>query len=165
MAKLKERNLAYIYYVEHGKTFKESARLAGVTEKTVGKWAEEFGWKNKRIAQTNSKNSQIRNIKEILSLFAEEQLDLARQLKDANTNDDKEEVLNIRSQMASIGDQVSKWNKTLENINKANKITLEVYLNVMESIFKSVQVHSPKLFSDLLDFQEEHVHEISVKLG
>ena len=64
-----------------------------------------------------------------------------------------------------IADEVSKYNKTLLTLDKENRISLAVYLDVMESLFKAIQKHSPKLYMELLTFQEEHLSEISSKLG
>jgi hypothetical protein len=165
MAKEKELKLAQMYYVVHGKTAKESARLAGVTEKTIGKWIEQYGWKTSRDTEINSKNNQIDNLKQILSLCAEERLELGKQLNDAVKSGDLDLSKALRVQMASIADEVSKWNKALENLNKSSKISLEVYINVAESIWRALQAHDQKLYKDTLDFQEMHIQQKAVEIG
>lgn len=49
-----KKELAYILYM-NGETNKAIAERLGVNEKTIGKWAEDGGWKEKRAAKTTSR--------------------------------------------------------------------------------------------------------------
>ena len=79
--------------------------------------------------------------------------------KEAN----KELVEETRKNISKIDDAVSKWNKTLRDINKEAKIPLATYLEVMQSIFEALQHYNPKLYMQTLDFQEKHIHDASLK--
>lgn len=161
MAKKDEQKLARHLYVVDGKTAKECAELVNVSEKTMGTWVDKFGWKNERDALIFSAENRITNIKEIISNLAEQHLKLMADLKEAEKNKDAEAVENIRSQMASISDEAAKWNKSLENLEKASKISLAVRLTVMQDIFHSLNKYDSKLFLQTIEFQEKYIHEIS----
>lgn len=165
MAKDKERKLAYIYYVEHGKTAKECASLVDVTEKTVGDWVDKFGWKSERDNRLFSAKERITNIKLIINNCAEERLRLNEDLDKAIRANDADEIKEVRQKMASLSDEASKWNKTLANLDKESKISLEVYITVMEDIFKQLQLTHPKLYMKLLDFQEDLIRTKAIELG
>lgn len=158
MAKKDERKLAKHYYLQGDKSQKEIAVIVNVREATIGSWIRKYGWDNLRAAQTASKENAIDNIKNIILGIAEDRLRLTKELSAAT---EKELQQDIRRQIASLDDGVSKWNKTLENLDKNNKITLQVYLYVMEDIFKALRTYEPKLAYQLIDFQENHVHNIA----
>jgi rRNA processing protein Gar1 len=164
MAKDKERNLAHHFYVKEGKTAKECAKLVNVTEKTVGGWVDKYDWKKQRHAQVFSKDSKINNVKEIIGNIAEDYLKLQKQLNQATADKDGELVESIRSQMATKSDEAAKWNKHLQTIDKENKIGLATYLYVMEDIFKALRQKQPQIFMQLIEFQEQHLHDIANKL-
>lgn len=161
MAKEKEIKLAHHFYVKDGKTAKDISALIGVTEKTIGTWVNKYGWKQERDAVLFSAEAQISNIKQIISNCAEEHLLLSKQAIEADKAKDKELANSLREQMATLSDQVSKWNKTLENIDKTNQISLAVRLTVMRQIFEAMSNYDSKLFLQTIDFQEKYIHDIS----
>lgn len=165
MAKERERRTAHILYVEQKKTAKEVAELVGVSEKTLSDWVTKFNWKTERNARNTSPTQRIKNIEEIIGGLAQDRLDLQRQLEAAEKDGNKDIVASIRSDMSKLDDSVSKWNKTLRDINKESKVPLGVYLNVMESIFNSMQAYDPKLHWQTISFQEKHINDMSLKLG
>jgi predicted transcriptional regulator len=165
MAKDRERRTAHILYVEQKKTAKEVAELVGVSEKTMSDWVTKHNWKAERDARSTSPTQRINNIEAIIGGLAQDRLDLQRKLETAEKNGNKDEVVQLRSDMSKLDDSVSKWNKTLRDINKESKVPLGVYLNVMESIFNSLQAFDPKLHFQTIAFQEKHIHEMSIKLG
>ena len=165
MAKERERRTAHILYVEQKKTAKEVAELVGVSEKTLSDWVSKFKWKTERDARSTSPTQRINNIESIIAGLAEERIELSRRLPESEKTGNKEEVDEIRKQISKLDDAVSKWNKTLRDINKESKIPLSTYLEVMQSIFEALQHYNPKLFMQTLDFQEKHIHDASLKLS
>lgn len=166
MAKERERRTARILYVENNMTAKDVASRVGVTEKTVGDWVEKGNWKAERDAKNASPSKRINNIKQIISDLSEERLMLDREIKKLENNKaDQEEISKLRARISGIDDAVSKWNKTLENVEKEAKIQLSTYLQVMESIFQGMQKFDRELYLSTIDFQEFHVNEISIKLA
>ncbi len=145
MAKEKERRTAHILYVEQGKTAKEVSELIGVAEKTVGEWVAKFGWKEERSARQASPNKRAMNIKMIITGLSEDRLELDRKIKRTEASGDQEELLRMREEISRIDDAVSKWNKTLENIEKENNVSLATYLHIMDQIFESMRNFDPKL--------------------
>ena len=162
MAKEKERRIARILYVEHNKTAKEVAFDVGVTEKTLGDWVDKFGWKAERNAKLNNAKTQVNNIKSVINALTEERLDNSRKLEEET---EKDIISELRKDIARIDSAIANWNKTLNTMDKENKISLSTYLHVMERVFNSFQKDEPKLYLKTLQFQEDHVQQISQELG
>jgi len=165
MAKDKERRTAHILYVEQGKSAKDIAELIGVSEKTISGekgWVNKFGWKEERTARVTSKEKRIENIKKIIDNIATNRLELEIKLTETA---EKEEQEKIRMHIAQIDSGVANWNKTLMQMDKDSKVTLSVYIHVMERIFKSLQIFNQDLYLKTLDFQEMHINQISIELG
>lgn len=154
--KKKEYRLAYNYYVEQGKTAKDTATQIGLSESTVLKWVNANNWKEARNAIFLSSDKQTSNIKEILNDLAEARIELSRNLKE--TNDTKEKT-RIRAEMASLDDGASKWNKVLSQVNKENKISLPVYLTVCQEVFDDLRSKHPKIYELIFkaDFEAQHI--------
>lgn len=162
--KKNENRTARVLYVEQGKTAKDIAELLGVTAKTVGEWVNKGNWKRERDARMASPANRIENINNIIGDLSEQRLHNNQKLKEAEQKGDTELVNELRAQLSKIDDAVSKWNKTLETINKEAKVSLTTYLYVMDNIFKHLNNYNPKLFMNTLDFQEAHINDISNKL-
>jgi len=155
MAKDKERILAKELYLL-GKTGKEIAEHIGVTEKTVSRWVQKYGWREIRNAKLHGIQAKIDNIKQILEDLAEETVQINRQIA---RETDKEKIIELRKRRNQIADEAAKWNKALENIDRSGKIPFNTYLNVMDEIFKALRKYDEKLFFLTLDFQELHIQE------
>lgn len=164
MAKAQERILAKELYFKF-KLQKEIARIVDVQEKTIGDWIKKYAWKKERDARFNSGKSQIAQIKKLIGKLTDQRILLTQKVDDAILKDDFVKVEELQQSANRIADEVSKYNKTLISLDKENRISLSVYLDVMESVFKGIQTHNPKIYMSLLDFQDEHVVEISEKLG
>jgi len=167
MAKEKERRLAEQLYVKQRKTAKEVAKLVHVTEKTIGRWVDEFGWKERRNADMASLNSATENINALINIYAERAIKLeaddadysemnAKEIADAKRDQVKEKV--------SIIDAIAKLNKTKDNFEKEHRIPYNVYINVTEQIMGAqLEKLSPKTHEEVLDFFEDHINSIALK--
>jgi hypothetical protein len=164
MAKTQERILAKELFFQF-KLQNEIARIVGVQEKTIGDWIRKFGWKKERDARFNGSKNQVAQIKKLIGILTDERISLIKEIDDTKHLNQVEEQKKLQKRANEIADEVSKYNKTLLTLDKENRVSLAVYLDVMESIFKSIQKYNPKLYMQLLTFQEEHLSEISLKLG
>ena len=165
MAKTQERQLAKELYLK-GKLQKEIASLVGVQEKTISGWVERYGWKQERDARMNSEKSRSENLKNLIDSLVDKRLELMKEIDRLKAEKADSEVITEKNREAvNIADEVSKYNKALENLDRENRLSLSVYLDVMDGIFRALQEYDPKLYMKLLDFQEEHLNHISIKLG
>lgn len=165
MAKPQERQQAFFYYVEKGKSAKETAAIVGITEKTMSDWVTKSGWKTQREARAMSAESRAENIKQLIDHLAGQRMELGESLAAAIAVGDVGVEAAIRRQMAAIDDGAAKWNKSLDNIKKNSNIRLAVYYEVMEQIFNALRLFDEGLYLKTIDFQEAHVHEVSVKMN
>jgi transposase len=165
MAKEREKKIAKVFYVEQAKEAKEISKLLNVSEPTLSKWVNEnnAAWKRERNARMSNPSVRTDNIKQIINDLSEQRITLGGQLKQAEFNNDLEEITRLRESIARIDDAVSKWNKTLTSIDKESQVTLSVYLAVMEMLFDALKAFDEKLFFQTLDFQEVHLNDVSLK--
>jgi transposase len=162
MAKEKEKKVARILYVDQGKDAKEISGMVNVSEATLSKWVNQFGWKQARSARVANPSNRTNNIKQIINDLSEQRIELGRQLKQAESDSDIERCTELRTIIAKVDDAVSKWNKTLENVDKENQVTLSTYLNVMDMVFEALRKEDIKLYMKTLDFQERHLNDVSL---
>lgn len=153
------------YYVEQKKDIDEIAVLLNKPRRTISSWAEKGKWKAERDARINGHLQRIENIRQVISNLTEQALDMHEQRKEAVMYQDKKAILELDMMAVGIADQISKWNKALENIDKKGKVTLEVYLHVMDEIFKNMQGFDKKLFLATIEFQQQEVERVSNLLG
>lgn len=167
MAKDKERKLAYILFVEQKKTAKDIAKLVNVSEKTLSAWINADGerWKKDQRARHASSSNRVANIEQIISNLADDRIRKSLELEKAENSADHETASDIRKDISKIDDAASKWNKALRDINKENKVPLATYLEIMQTIFQALQADDPALFLKTVDFQERHIHDVSLKLS
>lgn len=150
--KERERRLAHTLYVKERKSAKECAQMVGVTERTIGEWVSKYNWKEQRDALVNAPDSLVKNLKELISSLTEKRIELEQ---------DPEAT---PKEKARLADEVAKYTKALEAAKKENEIPLHTYVHVMERVFKAIQIKHPKLYQKLIDFQEEHLNEVSQEL-
>ena len=164
MAKDKERKTAYDYYVKLGLNAKDIAAKGLATEKTIGNWINKYGWKEQRNAKTNSTRERLDRINQVTDRITKQRINLFQEIEEAKEAGDQNLAAKLQKEAVQIDDAISKWNKRVENLEKEGRISLTVYLEIMDRIFNALQVHSPELFLKTLDFQEEHLNDISLKL-
>lgn len=165
MAKEKEKRIAFDYYTNQGFTAKGISEIVNVSEKTIGDWVEKGNWKSVRDANMNSSQNRASKIKELISELTEQQLEINIEVKAAKAEGDKERVIALRQQSASISQEVAIQTKALERMDSDNKISLGVYLEVMTDVFKNLEHYDKTIYLKTLDFQESHLSTISIKLG
>nr|DAT37219.1 MAG TPA: Protein of unknown function (DUF1804) [Caudoviricetes sp.] len=173
MAKEIEKKSARILFIEQGKSSEEIAGQLGVNKRTVDRWATEGEWRKIRDAKANSGKERIERTQLVVDSLTDRRLQVIEQIKEkeaeikyANKEEEsslQKELLELRKECASIDDAIAKWNKRIENLIKGTKITLSMYIEVMESIFEALRLKDEKLYILTLDFQEEHLHEVADK--
>lgn len=152
MAKLREQKLAEDLYIKGKKTAKEIAELVGVTEKTVGEWADKFKWKDRRNALLGSAQNGLVNINNLIDIYAEKLVEME--------SDDKADNL----AKVKLVDAIAKLNKTKEGFEKEFRIPYTVYINVMDLIMSDMlQKTNPKIHIEILEFFENHTNELALK--
>lgn len=154
-------------YVSEGLGNKEIARKLGVSEKSVSAWINDNDglWKKKRLADSISTDKRNENINEIINKLAQQKLDLLDKIDRALEEQDDEQVAELRKQASSLDNSVAQWRKQREDMNKTNRIDLSIYIEVMDKIFDAMQVDAPELYFRSLDFQEQHLYNVSKIYG
>jgi len=166
MAKEAERKTARILYVYQGRDGKEIASLVGVSEKTISDWVNKFKWKAARTANVTGRDNRIENIKQIIDGFAQNKLELQDKLNElVKSKGNKDEISELRQELARIDSGVANWNKTLETVDKESKVSLSSYLYVMEKVFNALRTFDTKTYLRTVAFQEHHVIDVSKELG
>lgn len=163
----KLRKEAHDLYVKDGLSNKEISERLKVSEKSVSKWVNDKDglWKKERIASVVNSKEQSDNVLEIIRMLAEDKLDILQRIDEAEKEGDKELVMELRKQAASLDNSVNAWGKQMENMNKENRITFSVYLEVMDRVFDAMKTANPHLYYESLDFQEAHIYDVSKLLG
>ena len=173
MAKEIEKKSARILFIEQGKSSEEIAGQLGVNKRTVDRWATEGEWRKIRDAKANSGKERIERTQLVVDSLTDRRLQVIEQIKENEAELKtayKErkttlqmELLDLRKECATIDDAIAKCNKRIENLRKGTKITLSMYIEVMENIFEALRLKNEKLYIQTLDFQEEHLHEVANK--
>jgi transcriptional regulator with XRE-family HTH domain len=166
MAKDKERRLAEELFVKQRKTQREVAKLVNVTEKTIGKWVDEYGWKERRAAAMSSLKSGIENINQLINIYTERAIQIESEDEDLSGLDEKQ-LAEYKKERAkekiSLVDAIAKLNKTKENFEKDHRIPYNVYINVTEQIMGAMLEKVPnKMRPAILDFFEDHINSIAL---
>lgn len=164
---MKERAQARIMFVENGKSQKEIASIIGMTEKTISRWSIDDNWRAERSAKLMAEQNIRKNGKMALNNLSEILLSLQKQRNEeaGKENPDKEKIEELDKMIISYADSMSKAGKQVTQILDDNKITLTIYLQVMEDIFNTLLSEDSKLHAATLDFQERHIQFICKKLG
>ncbi len=165
MAKNQEQVVAKKLFVELYKTQNEIADDLGVTPKTIGEWVKKFKWKEERDARINNTTNRAENIKKVIGGLTERTLDVMAQIEVARENGDKAQELLLSKETTRIAQEVGMYQKALEKLDKNFKISLSVYLEVMEDIFQALQNDDKELYIKTLNFQKSHLQNIAQKIG
>lgn len=163
----KLRKEAEKMYVSEGLGNKEIARKLGVSEKSVSAWINDNDglWKKKRLADSISTNKRNENINEIINRLAQQKLELLDLIDKALEKQDDDQVAELRKQASALDNSVAQWRKQREDMNKTNRIDFSIYIEVMDKVFDAMQIADPDLYFRSLDFQEQHIYEVSKIYG
>jgi hypothetical protein len=129
----------------------------------VSAWIDKYGWKQEREARMNGDRNRISEIKELISLLTQKRMKLFKDAAQHTQDGNMEKAIDCNKEGSVTSDEVSRWNKTLENLDERNRISLSLYIEVMDDLFNSIHKSHPKVYRELLDFQEEHLSHISLK--
>lgn len=135
ISKAQEREYARILYVNERITFKEIAERTGVTEKTIGKWAEADNWAKLRKSLLTTKENQL--------------VHWYNQLEALNENIAKREIPIPDSKEADIMSKTTNNIKSLET-----EIGLGEYVEVSRKLLtfiQSVDLSDAKKFKNYID--------------
>lgn len=136
-----KQEFAYLLYM-NGDLQKEIAQRVGVTEKTIGKWVEDNGWKEKRSGKNISRSELINKGLLTMNKIMEDMLS------------DKEGE-NYSSHM----DQLIKCANAIEKLDKKNNVVndMDAFMNFNSTLQtwigtdKEVTVENLKLINRLQD--------------
>ena len=179
MAKEQEKKLAKELYINKNCKPEEIVVRLGnkVSLRTIQRWEKDGNWKAQRDAKANGPQQRIERTQLVVDSLVDERLQILKDLAElqkekANQDPTDKEALKLldeqigsfRKQAASIDDAISKWNKRIENLNQEGKITLSLYMEVMDRIFEALRLANEAVYMQSLDFQENHLEDISAKL-
>ena len=136
-------------------------------KRQVSSWINENDalWKKERQASVISSQKQGDNLKQIINILADQKLELLRMIDEAIAEGDSDKVLELRKQAATLDNSVAQWGNQLKEVDKKNRITLAIYIDVMSRIFDAMKVYDADLYFKTLDFQENHLYEAAKMLG
>lgn len=152
MAHKKSREVAYDSFVVQRRTQKESARLAGITPKTMSDWVTKYKWKERRDALLSSAEQGLENLTLILNLKTERLLELERDPKS-----DPKEKFNLSNEIIGL-------RKSKNEFEKKNKIPYEVFVTVSDKIMSNILIAIPEKKTQILDFFENLLIEEAERL-
>lgn len=161
----KFRQSAYELVVIQGHTQKEAAELLGISAVSMSEWAREGNWRQLRKGRQSSASTSAENLKQIISLLAERRLVIESQITEAIRDDDKELELELRKQATALSDEMSKHNKTLITTQKESRVTLGVYIDVMDDIFSTMRSDNEALWEQTIEFQQTLIRKKTNELG
>lgn len=158
---------AHDLYVRDGMMCKEISERINVSERSVSNWINENDalWKKERQASVISSQKQGDNLKQIINILADQKLELLRMIDEAIAEGDSDKVLELRKQAAGLDNSVAQWGNQLKEVDKKNRITLAIYIDVMGRIFDAMKAYNAELYFKTLDFQENHLYEAAKMLG
>ena len=158
---------AHDLYVRDGRMCKEISERINVSERSVSNWINENDalWKKERQASVISSQKQGDNLKQIINILADQKLELLRMIDEAIAEGESDKVLELRKQAATLDNSVAQWGNQLKEVDKKNRITLAIYIDVMSRIFDAMKVYDADLYFKTLDFQENHLYEAAKTLG
>ncbi len=163
----KLKRTAYEYIVVQGLDQKEVAGLLNITEATLSKWANqgnEGKWRDLRESRQQCTSTDADNIKKLLQVMSKQRLEMEEQILDAVKVGDNKEEIRLRKDARALSDEMSKQNKTLLTLDKAN-YTLGVFIDVMDEIFNAMRLYDEDLWGTTIEFQSTLIRRKTNELG
>ncbi|MFV0599156.1 MAG: hypothetical protein ACK5M0_05465 [Bacteroidales bacterium] len=161
----KLKRAAYELVVIQGTSQKEASLQLGVSEKTMSEWAKDEDWRNLREARQQDYRTDVDNIKHVIRLISKRRIGIETEIQEAQKIGDEESEIKLRKQAAVLGDEISKYGKTLQGIEKDNKYTLGEFINVMDDIFTELRQYDEDLFNKSIQFQQFLIRKKTQELG
>jgi hypothetical protein len=161
----KLRRSAYELVVVQGKDQKKTAEQLGVSEVTLSKWSTEGKWRDERQSRQLCISTDNDNTRKLMRLLSDNRYQLELDIINAEKAGDSEKQIELRKKARAISDEISKHNKTLISLERENKATLGVYIDVFDDIFTALRVYDEELFLKTIDFQAQHIRRKTSELG
>jgi transposase len=163
----KLKTAAKIMFIEHGKSQVEIHQILGVSVQTLTKWVNDpkDNWKQQRTARLNATEKRAEDIKTVIGTLTERRLELFKLIPEAQAKKDKMEVMMLQKETVAMGQEIAMYSKALEAVEKSNKPSLRLYLEIMDAIFKALAEHDKDLYLQTVDFQENHISAVAETLG
>lgn len=161
----KLRRSAYQLVVLKGHSQKEVAEILGVSEVTMSNWSTEGKWREERKGRMLCHSTDTANSKQLLWLVADKRLELEMQAIEASKAGDKDLEMSIRREAKKLSDEAAAITKQMEKLDKDNRISLGVYIDVMDDIFNALRLANEDLFNLTVDFQALHIRRKTIELG
>jgi transposase len=139
-AKDKSKNVALELYLNTGMTQADIAAKVGVSARTIGTWARKGEWEKKAALRQATPQEVETDLLTILSGLNKKYL----------AEEDATERV-------KLSDQVSKFNKALENLRKDKRMSLTQIIGVLKELLSFAEVHMPKITPMLTELEEKYV--------
>lgn len=161
----KIKRAAYELVVQKGLSQKEASTQLGISEKTMSEWAQEDEWKSQREARQQDYRTDVDNIKQIIRLISKRRIALEKEMQDVQIQGDEKKEIELRKEANKLSDEVSKYSKTLSELERENKYTLGIFINVMDDIFTAMRQYDETLFNQTIPFQQILIRKRTQELG
>jgi transposase len=161
----KLRRSAYEYIVVQGWHQNAVAELLGVSEQSLSHWSQQGKWQEERRSRMMCYKTDTDNSKRLLKLVTEKRLDVELKALEAERKGEADVEIALRKEARGLSDEISKLTKSMEKLDKDNRVTLGVYIDVMDDIFKALHLHDEDIFNKTVDFQSLHIRRKSIELG
>lgn len=163
----KLRKAAQQMVVEQGIEQKEVASRLNLTEATISGWANngvEGKWSELRKVRMQCESTESDNLRKLIQALSTQRLNLEAQINDAIHAGESDEEIKLRKRGSSISDEISKYNKVLQTIDKST-YTLGTFIEVMEEIFNTLRVEDEELWEKTIPVQEVITRKKIMELG
>jgi predicted transcriptional regulator len=163
----KLKKAAKIMYVEQGKSQIEIHQVLGVSPQSITKWVNHpaDNWKDQRTARMNTSEKRIADIKTVIGSLTERRIEITQEIITSRAEGMRKEAEILQVEAVAIGQEIAMYSKALVAMDKSNKPSLSMYLEIMDDIFKGMQKHDSALYLKTLSFQEKHLGEVTERLA
>jgi len=151
ISKKQEREYARILYVSERLTFKDIAERVGVTEKTIGKWADLDNWDKLRKSLLTTRQSQLVHWYNQLEAINED-IAYRPEKKHPKTGDPIPRAERIGIPTNAEADTMSKITSNIQKLEV--EISLGEYVQVTKKVLEFIQtvdLDAAKLFTKYAD--------------
>ena len=176
MAKDQEKKMAFILFVKEGLSAKEISEKTKTRPNTIGDWITKGNWKKLRDAELNQSKDRLDRIHEVIDSLSTDRLETMTEIKKTkqviSEEEDPEKIKDLReflsylnTKIVGIDQGVAMWNKTLLTFHKDNKVSLTVYIEIMNRVFEDLRAKDENLYMKTLDFQHNHLLEATTQFN